>query len=374
MKKMLMTASVPSMIGQFNMNNIHILIELGYEVHVACDFNDISVWTEERIKDFENELEALGVKRHQVDFTRNPLSVRKNLRSLKQINEILKKQHFTFIHCHTPIAGVISRIAANGNKIKVIYTAHGFHFYKGAALKNWLIYYPIERFLSQWTDILITINREDYERAKKSFKTKKILYIPGVGIDTDYIESINCDKKRVYSQLGIGSSDKMIVSVGELSRRKNHEVVIRALGKMQNSSFHYFICGTGSLEDKLKRIAAELGISDNIHFLGFRKDIFELLKASDLFVFPSLQEGLPVALMEAMACRCNIVCSRIRGNIDLIKDKNSLVMPKSVVEYEKAILRILSNEGNEEKRYEMEELSILKINESMKSLYSQVGK
>ena len=369
MKKMLMTASVPSMIGQFNMSNIRILTELGYEVHVACDFNDTSVWTEPRIKDFEKELDSLGVKRHQVDFSRNPIHVRKNLRSLKQINEILKKQHFSFIHCHTPIAGVISRIAARRNKVKVIYTAHGFHFYKGAPIKNWIIYFPIEKWLSKYTDVLITINREDYDRAINKLKAKRTFYIPGVGIDITHFapqkDQIKKNSKR--KEIGIPEDAILIISVGELSLRKNHQVVVEALNSINNSKIYYVIVGRGELSEYLIKIDK----TGRLKLLGYRADVADLLCCSDLFIFPSIQEGLPVALMEAMASGLPVICSRIRGNTDLVSDNNLLFEPRNVKEVNRVVENVLENglSLNMQNVEKMRDFDISVIDASMKSIY-----
>lgn len=338
MKKVLMCATVASMIGQFNMNNLDILMKLGYETHVACDFNDESVWTNERIEKFKEDMCTLNITCHQIDFSRNPLNIRKDLASYMQMKSLVRKERFNLIHCHTPVAAAISRVVAHQERIKIIYTAHGFHFYKGAPIKNWLVFYPIEKFLSRWTDTLITINKEDYQRAKNHFYAKRIVYVPGVGIDTKKFHSRLNDTKFKRTELGLTDKDIMLLSVGELSSRKNHQVVINALGSLKKQerldNIHYFICGKGDLLSDLQVLAHKLKIDNVVKFLGFRSDIAELCQAADLFIFSSLQEGLPVALMEAIACNTPVICSKIRGNEDLIhndsdmfdvKDMNSLV-------------------------------------------------
>ncbi|MCI8382964.1 MAG: glycosyltransferase family 4 protein [Lachnospiraceae bacterium] len=325
MKKVLMVATVPSVIGQFNMNNVQLLKEMGYDVHVACNFFDRSVWPEDRIKEFIELLKNLKVVYHQIDFCRSPKCVNQILKSIYQMNNLMAKEKYSFVHCHTPMAGVVSRLICYKKKVKVIYTAHGFHFYQGAPLKNWLIYYPVEKLLSWWTDILITINREDYKRAKKRFYAKKTLYIPGIGIDVKKYGNDRTDLNEKRKELGIGSDDIMLLSVGELNANKNHRAVIHALGKIietdKNSAdhLHYFIAGKGELKDMLIELAYKEGI--NLHLLGFRNDVSELLKAADIFILPSIREGLNVSLMEAMACKCPVICSKIRGNIDLIVEE-----------------------------------------------------
>ncbi|MEH2944993.1 glycosyltransferase family 4 protein [Lachnospiraceae bacterium KK002] len=324
MKKMLMVASVPSMIGQFNMDNISVLQKLGYKVYVACDFKDRSVWDEERTSKFKGELCKKGIRYDQIDFSRSPFNIKKNIAAYKQMYSLVRKERFALVHCHTPVASAIARVVAHKLHVKIIYTAHGFHFYHGAPWKNWAFFYPVEKILSQWTDVLITINKEDYRRAKKDFYAKKVVYVPGVGVDTDKFHSflINAAEKR--AELGITDTDIMLLSVGELSQRKNHEVVIRAIRKVNNPSIKYFICGKGESDAYLTSLIKESGLKSQVKLLGYRTDISELCQAADLFVFPSHQEGLPVALMEAIACQTPVLCSNIRGNTDLVKDKMCL--------------------------------------------------
>lgn len=319
-KKVLMAATVPSMIGQFNMDNLRILQDMGYEVHVACDFTDRSVWTTARVQRFIDQLDQMKIHHYQIDFARTPLKLKKHLVSYIQLKKLFRENHYAFVHCHTPVASVICRIVAHQKRTKCIYTAHGFHFYNGAPWKNWLIFYPIEKFLSKWTDVLITINREDYLRATTKFHAKNVQYIPGVGIDMNRFVCDPAIANAKRTELGLSDEDIMLVSVGELSSRKNHESVIRAIKMLDYSNIKYFICGKGELEEHLRNLIHELDLTQNVILLGYRNDIKELCHAGDLFVFPSHQEGLPVALMEAIACKMPVICSKIRGNTDLVQD------------------------------------------------------
>lgn len=261
---------------------------------------------------------------YEIEWSRSPFDIVHIIKAMKRIKEIVEEGGYDIVHVHTPIASAVTRWAlrhmTKAKQIKMMYTAHGFHFYKGAPMLNWLAYYPIEKYLSRYTDVLITINKEDYAIAKNKMHAKRTEYVPGVGIDIEKIKSVKIDRDKKRAELGIPKDAIMLLSVGELSKRKNHEVVIRALAEIKNKNVVYAICGKGILEPYLKKLAHNLGISNRVFLLGFRTDVTEICKVADIFVFPSLQEGLPVALMEAMACGLPVVCSAIRGNSDLVTD------------------------------------------------------
>lgn len=229
---------------------------------------------------------------------------------------LTKNYEYDLVHCHSPIGSVICRAAFRNDDARMIYTAHGFHFYKGAPKQNWLIYYPIEKFFAQYTDDLITINNEDYERATRENLAKKVHLVNGIGIDTKVFEQIDEENLPLYRELKIPKESIILTSIGELNQNKNHQIVIEALSKIENTNIHYVICGQGPLKQQLKQMANEYGV--NLHLLGFRKDIPHILNNTDIFVFPSKREGLPVSLMEAMANGLPAIVSDIRGNRDLI--------------------------------------------------------
>ncbi|MFA9468193.1 glycosyltransferase family 4 protein [Streptococcus sp. E24BD] len=327
MKKFLMIATVPSMIGQFNMDNIRLLLNMNYEVHVACNFNDKSVWDNERITRFKADLEALGVKPIQVDFARTPFHLVKLIKSYWSVRKLLVREKYAVLHCHTPVAGIISRLAAINKGIKTIYTAHGFHFFKGAPLKNWLLYYPIELLLSFLTTDLITINEEDYLLAKDYLYAKQVHRIYGVGVDLDRFLPKQTMTKEVSEEL-------QLFSVGELNENKNHRLVIEAIHRsVYKDQFRYIICGGGPLLSSLSDLARTYGLEKQVHFLGYRTDIPDLLQQSDVFVFPSKREGLPVSVMEAMAVGLPAIVSNIRGNNELIDhDKGGFIFTSNDID------------------------------------------
>ncbi|MEE1224487.1 MAG: glycosyltransferase family 4 protein [Clostridia bacterium] len=354
MKKALMLASVASMIEKFNMNNIEILENEGYIVDVAANFEFGLVSSKEHVDNFKQELLKSGKTVHELSIPRGISNISAIISAYKKVKLICDKNKYDIIHCHSPIGGVIARLAARKsrkNGTKVIYTAHGFHFFKGAPLKNWLIYFPIEWICSFVTDVLITINSEDYNFAKKHMHAKKVEYVPGVGIDTKKINSIEIDRDKKREELGIPKDNIAVLSVGEISHRKNHEAVINALAKLNNPKIHYYIVGTGILKEKLINLVAKLQLEEYVHFMGYRTDIYELCKACDIFCFPSLQEGLPVALMEAMSAGMPVVCSKIRGSVDLLDSKGGrMCLPKDVNSLAENI-EVLAN--NEKLRWQM---------------------
>lgn len=369
-EKVLILASVASMIYQFNIPNIKLLQEMGYEVHVACNFEKGNSCSLEKIQGLKNLLENMQVKYYQINFERNILKVFSNFSAYQDVKKILEKNKYKFLHCHSPIGGVIGRITGHLTETKVIYTAHGFHFFKGAPLINWLIYYPIEKYLSKFTDILITINKEDYERAK-TFFSKRVEYIPGVGVDIEKIRNIQVNKELKRKELGLTLDNKVLLSVGELNKNKNHEVIIKALSKLNNPNIHYLICGQGNLKEYLEKLIKKLNLENNVKLLGFRKDIYEIYKISDIFVFPSKREGLSVALMEALVCELPVICSDIRGNRDLVREnKNGMLVKNKKNDYEIKIKEIIEKKRIYEKMdFTFTDIDLKKIEKMLCKIY-----
>lgn len=312
MKKALMVASVASMIKQFNMQNIILLQEMGYKVTVAANFEGLDHAPKKSSLELIENLERIGVNTIQIGMDRSPLKF-KNFKAYSELRKLIKENEYDLIHCQSPVGGVLTRLAAIKSKAKVIYTAHGFHFFEGAPRKNWLLFYPLEKFLSYFTDTLITINNEDYQRAKKKFHAKETVYIPGVGIDTENFAQNNHSTEKIYKDLELSKNDFLLISVGEINRNKNHEIVIRALADINNPSIKYAIVGIGPEQQKLKLLSEKLKISENILFLGYKNNVKEYLSIADAFVFPSKREGLGLAALEAMASGLPIVSSDIHG-------------------------------------------------------------
>ena len=360
-KRALMYASVASMIQQFNMENIRLLLEQGYEVDVACNLEFGSTITPEKIAAMKAELESLGVRVIHIPIPRKITAIGGIITSFRMSRQLMTQGEYSLIHCHSPIGGVLCRLAnrfsGRYGKAKMIYTAHGFHFFKGAPLANWLIFYPLEWFCSRYTDTLITINHEDHDLAARQFRAGQVAYVPGIGVDLEKYRPDSAGRAEKLAELGLNGADTILVSVGELSVRKNHEVVLRALAREQDHHYQYLICGLGPLKEQLDRLVEELGISDRVHFLGYRNDIAQILNIADIYVFPSLQEGLPVALMESMAAGKAAACSRIRGNTDLIEAKGGVLFdPRSVDDCADAIDKLLSADYRQMGRFNLEKI------------------
>lgn len=305
------------------------LITRGNQVDLACNNTDRPV---------SAHFLDMGCRVFSISCTRSPFSPG-NITAVKELRALVSREGYDIVHCHTPIAAACTRLACRGLGCKVIYTAHGFHFYKGAPLKNWLLFYPVEKLCAPMTDLLITINQEDYALAQKKLKAKQVLYVPGVGVDLKSFAP--GDGSVLRQQLEIPPENKVLLSVGELSKRKNHELLIRAAAEIPDVTV--VIAGAGAMEAHLKTLAAELAC--DVRLLGYRRDIADLCRMCDVFVLPSIHEGLPVSLMEAMACEKPVCCSHIRGSIDLVDARGGATFdPHSVADCRRALQEVLDGD------------------------------
>ncbi len=306
MKKILLVATVQSHIAQFHQPLIDWLTDNGHSVDVAAKDN---------LKFKPNLHLSVSGAVHNVPFERSPFSL-KNIKAYKVLKKLIDSGNYDVVHCNTPVGGILARMAANSKRKKgeltVIYEAHGFHFFRGGSKKNWLLWYPIEKWFSRYTDVLITINQMDHSLAKDKFKAKKVKYIPGVGLDLSRFESAEKDTD-LRAEFGLSEETKIVFSVGELNKNKNHKVIIQALAELNDPNIHYFLAGNGPLKDELVELAERLTIANKVHFLGYRRDIPSLLKNADVYAFPSLREGLGMASIEAMATGLPIVTSNRHG-------------------------------------------------------------
>jgi len=321
--KILFIATVESHILYFHVPFLKYFQEKGYEVHVATKLGRRS-----------DELEKESILCHEVSFSRSPYSLA-TIKALRQLLQIMRDSNFSLVHVHTPMGAFLGRLAAKLTNTKpVLYTAHGFHFYKGAPIKNWLIYYSMERVAAHWTDGIVTMNEEDYQFARK-FKLRQdnaVFIVPGVGLPVEKYEisDANIGNKKLRQQMGYGDEDTLLLTVAEFISGKNHIQTIKAMQEVvkHKKNVHLLIAGEGKLEGKLKKMVIRFGLQENINFLGYRKDIPALLCLIDIFISTSRREGLPRSIMEAMAAGKPIVATDVRGNRDLVQDDvNGYLVP-----------------------------------------------
>lgn len=312
-KKVLIIATVvKTHICAFHLPYIEMFHKRGYETYVAAK-NDCGCG---------NGVPEIPFCDHFIDipFSRNPASPQ-NITAYRRLKKLFRENRFDIVQCNTPIGGALGRLAARKARksgTRVVYIAHGFHFFKGGSKAAWLLYYPIEKLLSRLTDTLVTINREDYELAAHSFQPKELVLTNGIGVRVnDAIETV-CDREAVRRSFGIPLDAKILVSVGELRELKNHKTILHAMGRLTRDDLYYIIVGSGAYREELEHCAKELYLSNRVRLPGFCTNVFEIVKACDIFCFPSLREGLPSALIEAMACGMPVLASDIRGSRDLI--------------------------------------------------------
>lgn len=375
-KRVLMLATTAAMIEQFNKNNIAILNEMGIKVDVIGNFDKGNPISTERLEAFKNWISERGGICYNYPATRKPFDFVNNFKAYKKAVEVIKKNKYLFIHCHNPIGAVIGRLAGKSTNTKVVYTAHGFHFYDGAPILNWLLYYPVEKWLSRYTDTIITINKEDYKRATEKFHAKKAEYIPGVGIDIERFGNEH-GGSDIRKELGIKPEDTVILSVGELNKNKNHEVVIRALGNLATDNIYYIIAGKGALESYLKETAREVKVEDKLKLVGFRSDIERFFDAADIFILPSIREGLNVSLMEAMASGLPCIAGNIRGNVDLIDSGKGGylfdVSSKEELAEKLQMIREHLDEFGEYNRQKIKSFDVDTVSGKLRKVYSELG-
>ena len=347
------------------------------------DFYHAANWKNGNASQIKTDELTYGIKISNVPISRNPFSA-SNIKAYKELVSLVKREKIDIIHCNTPTGGLLGRFVGMKCKVKkVIYQAHGFHFYKGAPKKNWLLYYPIEKWLARYTDALITINREDYEFAKNKLKLRnggKVYYVPGVGIDSASYQDTTHNKENKRRELELNENDVALISMGDLIARKNYATSLEAIAKTNNPNLHYFICGRGPEEHNLKMLSEQLGIGHQVHFLGFRSDIKELLRAADIFLFSTKQEGLPRSMMEAMASGLPCIASNIRGNIDLIAEGKGgfLCTPTDSDAFAGAINALAADDQLCQKMSEfnlnrIKDFDVTIVREELRKIYCKIG-
>ncbi|MBU7593529.1 glycosyltransferase family 4 protein [Metabacillus halosaccharovorans] len=367
--KVLFCATVDYHFKAFHLPILKWFKEKGWEVHIAASG--------------EMELPYVDQK-YNIPIQRSPFQT-KNITAFQELKEVINKNDYKIIHCHTPMGGVLTRLAAKQtrkNGTKVFYTAHGFHFCKGSPVMNWLLYYPIEKGLARYTDCLITINEEDYNLAiSHRFRANDIEHVHGVGVDTNRFKPIDKEDRRDRRErFGYKDDDFLMFYAAEFNKNKNQQFLIKALAKIKESipNARLLLAGEGLLQDSCKKLASELGVDHMVDFLGYRNDIGYILPMCDVAVASSLREGLPVNIMEAMACGLPVVAIKNRGHIQLVKNnENGFIVNSEEKElFSRKLMELGTNKelcntlGKNSVRM-VKQFSLLTVSMELHSIYSR---
>ncbi|MDF2557819.1 MAG: glycosyl transferase family 1 [Bacillales bacterium] len=320
MKKILFAATVYTHLAHFHQPFIQLLQKKGYEIHAVANPNEGGL----------NEIQCLGVVCHSISFSRNPFHM-DNWRAVKEMRTVFENHYFEIIHVHTPIASFLIRwLVGKCSQGKVLYTAHGFHFYKGSSVINWILYYQAEKIAKGWTDGLIVINDEDYQRAKIMgfIPDENLFLINGVGVDLSLSQRNFISNHSIRKEIGIPRDDVVFTCVAEFTSNKNHAFLISAWRQLTKkfTHVHLIFAGTGKEEDRIKKQVLKHQI-ENVHFLGYRKNVNEILNESDAIVLVSMREGFPKSIMEGMVFGLPAIVTDVRGCRDLIiHNKNGFLV------------------------------------------------
>lgn len=370
MKKVLFVATITRHINTFHIPYLKWFKEQGYEVHVASNGNEKIEYCD---------------KHYNLPFERFPLK-KNNIETYQKLKEIIDKNQYQIIHCHTPVGGVLTRVAARKARkhgTKVIYTAHGFHFYKGSPIKNWIIYYPIEKVCARWTDCLITITEEDFELAKKKIKAKEVKHINGVGMNTERFEKeiTESEKNRKKEELGISKNDIVFSYVAELNKNKNQIFLINVIKELKKEvpNIKLLLIGDGPLLQEYKDIIRNNNLEDTVKILGKRSDINDILSITDIYLASSIREGLPVNVMEAMYKGIPIIATDNRGHRELVKDQENGFIIKTKGEMQQKIKEILKDRELREKltkngKENAKQYEFYSVMSDMKKIYKNLKK
>ncbi len=376
-KKILIVTALTGFIRAFILDDIKILQDMGYSVDCAAneEFDDRSL--QDNLEYFKN----IGVNFYHIPFSsKNPFS-KSSLKSYKAFRKIINEKHYDAVHIHTPIPGVVCRTALmfRRKETKILYTTHGFYFHKYSSKKTWLIFHTIEKAMSRFTDCIITINNEDYANAKK-MHCKNVYHINGVGVETSKYENVEIDRNEYRKKLGIKDNEIALLSVGELSDRKNHKIVIKAMSKLKYLPLIYLICGTINKNSgtyiQLKQLSEDLGV--NVKFLGYRRDIPEIAKSCDIGVLPSSREGLGLAGIEMLAAGLPLVASNVHGIVDFAIEGETAYTanPYSESDFAQAIKKLTDKDTREQMKdnciSKSEEFDMAVSHKQRKAIYKEI--
>jgi len=368
MKKVLYVTTVSRTINAFLIPHINMLLDNGYEVHCACSID----------KPVDKELQRRGVKIFEVPFSRNPLGIG-NIKAFTKLEELQRINDYDIVHVHTPIAAIYGRLLKlNFPSLRIIYTAHGYHFLKGGSKLGWILYYPIEKIMAKFTDVTININKEDYEITKEKLKHKKCYLLNGVGLDLDKYKKLSSKEiQEKRKEFGLKDKDFVVLMIAEINKNKNHIQLINAMDILKDKypNIKVLCIGDGTLKESLEKQIILRNLQNNIFMLGYRLDVNKLINISDIGILLSRREGLPRNIMEFMACGRKVIATDIRGCRDLICDETigTLVNVDDYESTAKAIEKYyILNDKSFEVSKEIRKYDIESINSELLKIYEDV--
>lgn len=368
MKKVLYVTTVSRTINAFLIPHINMLLDNGYEVHCACSID----------KPVDKELQRRGVKIFEVPFSRNPLGIG-NIKAFIKLEELQRINDYDIVHVHTPIAAIYGRLLKlNFPSLRIIYTAHGYHFLKGGSKLGWILYYPIEKIMAKFTDVTININKEDYEITKEKLKPKKCYLLNGVGLDLDKYKKLSSKEiQEKRKEFGLKDKDFVVLMIAEINKNKNHIQLINAMDILKDKypNIKVLCIGDGTLKESLEKQIILRNLQNNIFMLGYRLDVNKLINISDIGMLLSRREGLPRNIMEFMACGRKVIATDIRGCRDLICDETigTLVNVDDYESTAKAIEKYyILNDKSFEVSKEIRKYDIESINSELLKIYEDV--
>lgn len=369
-----MLAPMGSVHRRFNKANIEALKSLGYQIELVANFEN-GDGPEVHNQEYVAECTKNGIVTHSIPFARHSLTG--SLKCLPQVKKLLKEGRYAIVHAHTETGGLILRLArgVKGNS-RFFYTPHGMSFWKGSSLKSQMIYRPLERWICSAMDMNLGMNQEEVDVLRK-WNSKTVAYVHGIGLNLERFQKVGHPREEVRAEFGLKEDDKFIVSVGELDDNKNHISVIKALAMLEHKNFKYVVCGVGPNKEMLQQYTQERGLGDKVILAGYRSDIPDILNAADIFVFPSFHEGLPVSALEAMACGLPLVCSKIRGNVDIVKNGENgfLFEPEDFVTLALSLEKLIGNQPQsklfgEKNKEIVKSFSLGAVTDELRQIYS----
>ena len=376
--KALLLAPMGSVHRQHNKANIKALKEIGAIIYLAANFGTDTPREKNNTK-FVAECKRDGINIIDIPFRRGGFIT--NIFQIPVLNKFLKREKFDIVHVHTETGGFMLRLSCliqSKCNTKFVYTPHGMSFWKGSSLKSQLVYRPLERWICSAMDMNLGMNMEEVENLEQ-WNKRTAHYVHGVGLNVARMQNPSRSREQMREEFGLAESDKFIVSIGELDDNKNHITVIKALATLGRKDFKYVVCGVGPNKDMLLAEAERMGLKDNVILAGYRSDIPDVLNAADIFVFPSFHEGMPVSALEAMACGLPIICSEIRGNVDIIREgDNGYLFQPSDVENLARKLEYLLDDAEKRKvmglknKENVKDFSLESVTEELKRIYKSV--